>query len=442
MKVESLAPSVSLGRVASTQWVDRLAAAECPAFTARRRRRSERTGASHDPIVWQRASGSNVVDVDGNRYVDLTSGFGASLVGHSHPYVAQVVSKQAETMPHALGDLHPSDVKIAALEQMQEIAPFSDARVMFALNGSDAVEVALKTSVLHTGRPGVLAFEGSYHGLANGPLAVSGYKESFRRPFHAQLNKAVAFAPWPAEEDDTESAIVHVLKTWESCGFSEQIGAVIYEPMQGRGGVRRPPAGFAERLRSVCDDKGALLIADEIFTGLGRCGTRWLGPSGTSAADIVCVGKALGGGYPISACVGHSSVMAAWADPKHYPGGEAIHTGTFFGHPIGCAAMLATFEVVEQNSLMERARLVGSMLSGLLRKGGAQVLGYGLMIGVNTGRAGGGLLAVQKMLERGYICLPAASDASVLQISPALNIEEELLCSAGEQLLEVLSELA
>ena len=167
-------------------WVERLAASECPALTTRRKRRAEQTGASHDPIVWVEASGSNVIDADGNRYVDLTSGFGVAFVGHRHPEVVEAVERQSSRLIHALGDLYPSDVKIELLERLCALSPWAESRAMLSLSGADAVTAALKTAVLATGRTRVVAFEGGYHGLSYGPLAVSGYAERFRKPLAAQ----------------------------------------------------------------------------------------------------------------------------------------------------------------------------------------------------------------------------------------------------------------
>jgi 4-aminobutyrate aminotransferase/(S)-3-amino-2-methylpropionate transaminase len=172
---------------------DQLAQTECPALTTRRARRGERSGAPQDPIVWARARGANVEDVDGNVFVDLSAGFGAASIGHSHPRLLERVRAQSERLIQALGDLHPSDVKIALLGRLTQLVAFP-SRVMLGLSGADAVEAALKTAMLFTGKPGVVAFEGGYHGLSHGPLAACGYSAEFRTPFAPQLNPHVAFA--------------------------------------------------------------------------------------------------------------------------------------------------------------------------------------------------------------------------------------------------------
>ena len=181
-----------------------------------------------------------------------------------------------------------------------------------AVSGSDAIEIALKTAVLKTGRPGFIAFEGGYHGLSYGALAGCGYKASFRTPFREQLNPHARICAWG-----------------EVPAFDDSIGAVLVEPIQGRGGVRLPPEGYLAELGERAAGAGALVIVDEIFTGLGRCGG-WFAHESELAADLICLGKALGGGVPISACIGSDFVMKAWAST----GVEAIHTSTFSGNPL------------------------------------------------------------------------------------------------------------
>jgi len=413
---------------ASRALLDVLARTESPAFTARRARRQEQSGAAQDPIVWQEARGANVVDVDGNRYVDLTSGFGAASVGHAHPAVVEAVQRQAPILLHALGDLHPSARKIELLERLTALAPMDDARAALSLSGSDAVETALKTAKLATGRPGVLAFHGGYHGLSHGPLAACGYAEGFRAPFSDQLNPHVRFAPWPSPTMDLGAALAQV-----RAALTPDIGAVLLEPIQGRGGVHVPPTGFLDGVSNLAHAAGALLVVDEIFTGLGRCGAMFL--SEGVDVDLLCLGKSLGGGLPVSACVGTAEVMSAWGAPD----GEAIHTGTFFGHPLGCASALATLDVIQSEQLPERAKRVGESLALELRAlaGVRSVRGAGLMLGIECDRDA--LVVVRELLERGYLVLPAGSDPVVLQLVPSLNIAAPLLEGFVATLADVLT---
>lgn len=413
--------------------VDRLAETECPAFTARRKRREEATGAAHDPIVWAEATGSNVVDTDGNVYVDLTSGFGVASVGHGHPRVLDAVRVQGERLMHALGDVHPSDVKIRLLEAIAQRMPFAGARTLLSCNGADAVETALKTAMLASKKPGVLAFVGGYHGLSHGPLAVCGYSEAMRMPFAAQLNPHVSFAPFPSPDTDLALALAAV-----ESAIDETIGAILIEPALGRGGVHFAPKGFLAALSALAKSKGLVLIADEIFCGLYRTGSLLVSIDEGMTPDIVCLGKALGGGMPISACVGTPEVMAAWGTSE----GEALHTGTFFGHPMACAAALAALDVFETERLGERALELGALFTRRLMERGPRhvtaVRARGLMIGLQLDGAAKALVAVRMLLERGFLALPAGADASVVQIVPPLTIDAELLVEAAEAVSDVL----
>jgi len=413
-------------------WVARLAASECPALTTRRKRRAEQTGAPHDPIVWVEATGNNVRDVDGNVYVDLTSGFGVAFVGHRRPEVVSAIKRQADRLVHALGDLHPSDVKIELLERLCDIAPWSKARAMLSLGGADAVTAALKTAVLATGKSGVIAFEGSYHGLTYGPLAVSGYAERFRAPFSEHLQPGVWFAPWPARDDDAESTIASWDVDWN------RIGAVVIEPIQGRAGVRLPPPRFLAALGVTCRERGALLIVDEIFTGLGRTGAWWRAVADGATPDLICAGKALGGGLPISACVGREDVMQAWGDPAR----EAIHTGTFFGDPLGAAAALATLDLIERERLgsvaVERGARLASALSSKALPHVTEVRQVGLMLGLQLDREALGLDVTRALLERGYLVLPAGARADVVQLAPPATISDAQLDGFVEALEQTL----
>jgi 4-aminobutyrate aminotransferase-like enzyme len=406
--------------------VERLAQAECPALTQRRARRAESSGAASDPIVWSRALGCNVWDADGNRFVDMSAGFGAAAVGHAHPRVVSAIAAQSGRLLHALGDLHPSDVKVELLTRLRTLAPFEDGCVMLGQNGGDAVTAALKTAALFTRKPGVLAFEGGYHGLDYGPLAACGYGAAMREPFAQQLNPHVAFAPYPRDPRALAASLAVVERLLSE---RDDLGLLLVEPVQGRGGVVLPPSGFLRGLREACDRHGALLCVDEIMTGLGRTGAMLACVAQGVRPDLVCLGKALGGGMPVSACVGERRVMAAWGEP----GREALHTGTFFGHPLGCAAALAALAVTEEEQLCTRAARAGERLKAALaqhiagQEAVVEIRGAGLLVGIELAGAGRALSLGRALLERGYIAVPAASDASVVSLTPPLGISDPLI---------------
>jgi 4-aminobutyrate aminotransferase/(S)-3-amino-2-methylpropionate transaminase len=322
--------------------------------------------------------------------------------------------------------VYASEAKVRLCEALAALFPEGErgretgARVMLGLSGADAITCALKTSLLGTGRPGVIAFEGAYHGLSYGPLAVLGFAPEWRGAFAPHLGVPVTFAPFPWAEHDLDRSLGAV----RAALARGDVGAIMVEPLLGRGGCVVPPAGFLPALRELADETGALLVVDEIWTGIGRTGT--LLASEGVVPDVLCLGKALGGGAPISACIGRADVMAAWAGH----GGTRIHTSTHFGSPPACAAALATLDAVASQNLAERARTVGDRFLAELRAAAgdrASVRGRGLMVGIELANAKAALLTARRLLEEGYIVLTGGSTGNALTLSPPLTIAPELL---------------
>jgi 4-aminobutyrate aminotransferase-like enzyme len=415
----------------------RLAAVESPSVDARRRERERASGSDDTPIVYAEARGANVVDVDGNRYVDLAAGFGALLLGHLPLRAAQAVDDQSRRLWLALGDVHASEAKLALCERLAKIYPRPGARVMLGSTGADAVTAALKTAVLATGRAGVVAFDGAYHGLSHGPLAACGLRPAFREPFAGQLNAHVAFAPYARDE----ASLAVALDAVDGALARGDTGAVLVEPILGRGGCVVPPPAFLRALRVACDRAGALLVCDEIWTGLGRSGAWLASVDGGVVPDILCLGKGLGAGFPISACVGSETSMAAWG--AH--GGSTIHTATHFGAPLACAAALATLDVLAEERLPDRAGRVGGAWMHLLRErtsglGVTEVRGRGLMVGVALdGGASRARAVTRRLLERGWIVLTGGAGGDVLTLTPPLDVDDALLVAFAGALADTLA---
>lgn len=239
------------------------------------------------------------------------------------------------------------------------------------------------------------------------------------------------FAPYPVTAADLDRALSAV----RAHLASGTVGAVLVEPVQGRGGCREPASGFLRELSSLCRASGALLVADEIWTGLGRSGA-WLASTEEAVADVVCLGKGLGGGEPISVCVGRGDVMAAWG--AH--GGTAIHTATHFGAPTACAAALATLDALDSLELPARARAIGDRI----RRGLAElapdlvVVGRALLVGVVLADARAALHVTRRMLLRGYLVLTGGPDGNVITLSPPLTLEEPLVDAFVETLVDEL----
>jgi len=375
------------------------------------------------PIVWNKACGVHVWDPAGKKYLDLTAAFGVANAGHANPAVVRAGRQQMGELLHAMGDVHPHPLKAELARELSRITferwtnGKQRGKTIFGNSGFEAVEAAIKTALVATGKKGVLAFEGGYHGLGYGALAAT-HRDFFRAPFRAQLAEFVEFAHFGCDE-----------RTIDSLLAGKAIGAVLVEPVQGRAGIRVPPPEFLPMLRAACDRHGALLIVDEIFTGFGRTG-RWFACEHTDTLpDLICLGKALTGGFPLSACVGRANVMDAWPPSS----GEAIHTSTFLGHPVGCAMALAQIKEIRARKLPERSAQLGSVLLKQLQ-GIGPARGLGLMAGLELQDSGAATLVVKEMLKRGYILLPEGEHGNVLSFTPPLTITDAQLSSAVKAL--------
>jgi 4-aminobutyrate aminotransferase-like enzyme len=397
-----------------------------------------------------------VVDVEGRKYVDLTAAFGVAAAGHANRRVVQAACRQLRRLPHAMGDVHPHALK-AELARVLSVRTFEKwtegrvggverGRVVFGNSGFEAVEAALKTAMLATGRRGVIGFERGYHGLGYGTLNLT-RRALFQRPFVEQLGGFGEQLPYPVGVKEMEALGNRLADRLGRGG----VGAVLVEPIQGRGGVRVPPRGFLKLLRSVCDEHSVLLIVDEIYTGFGRVGAWFACEQEGVVPDLICLGKALTGGFPLSACVGRAALMeSAW--PKS--DGEAIHTSTFLGHPVGCAMALEHMHEIERLSLVEKSAKRGRELLAMLCSLGSAsadlrfaVRGRGLMVGVEFIRPDGGPVTslvtqvVLGMLDRGFLVLPEGEHGEVLALTPPLIVRRSQLAGAVEALCEAVGEL-
>ena len=436
------------------------------------------------PIVWARAQGCHVWDAEGRKYLDLTAAFGVAAAGHANPRVVRAGQRQMATLLHAMGDVHPHSLKARLAQQLSELTfgrwatecglRIADCgKVIFGNSGFEAVEAALKTARLATGKAGIIAFEGGYHGLGYGALNAT-HREHFRGPFRNQLREFGHFLPFPGMTDSvaarpsgtdapaglesdrrprrsasgrgrplngdsrggcpTPEVALAQLETQLGAAFRRyRIGAILVEPMQARGGIRIPPPGFLPLLRHVADEYGALLILDEIYTGFGRTGTWFACEHSGVVPDVICLGKALTGGFPLSACVGRAGLMdAAWPPSS----GEAIHTSTFLGHPVGCAMALAQLAELKAKRLVERTAELGAWLAVELARECAVTRGQckmaarcvGLMAGIEFNSPDGKpatelcLTLMKRLLHRGFIVLPEGEHGNILSFTPPLTI--------------------
>ncbi|PIE05644.1 MAG: aspartate aminotransferase family protein [Sorangium cellulosum] len=419
----------------SRSWANRHDRVACPSVFSSSS--DPQAGDASRPIVYASAIGANVFDVDGNRYVDLAAGFGSILLGHNAEFPARSMEMQCQRTWTGLGDVYPADAKIAMLERVTSLYPEGKARALLCQSGSDAVTAAIKTAVLHTQRPGIIAFNGAYHGMGYAALAACGYRDTFRIPFSQQLNQHISFAPYPHQPADLEASLTAVRQALEK----GNVAGIIVEPVLGRGGCIDPPPDFLPALSRLAFDAGATLIADEIWTGLGRSGALLACSRVGVVPDIICLGKGLGGGLPISACVARDAVMQAWA--KH-PG--VLHTSTFQGNALACSTGVATIDTLRVQKLCERAAHVGDAFRTWLNcelkplPAFIRTTGAGLMVGVELESGSIAARARHSLLQQGYIVLTGGSEGQSLTLTPPLTIHEDLLKGFVDVLAAVLRE--
>lgn len=313
--------------------------------------------------VLVRGEGCYVWDADGRRYLDLLGGLAVNSLGHAHPLLVSAVTAQLATLGH-VSNFFASAPQIALAERLLDLlgAPAGAGRVFFANSGTEVNEAAFKIA-RRTGRPNVVATEGGFHGRTMGALALTG-KPAIREPFEP-LPPGVTFVPY----GDAEALAAAV---------DADTAAVFLEPVQGEGGVVPAPAGYLAAAREITERAGALLVVDEIQTGIGRCGDWFAHTAEGIVPDVVTVAKGLGGGFPIGACIG----LGRAADLL----GPGAHGTTFGGNPVAAAAGLAVLHAVERDGLLDNARAVGAHLRAEVLALGHPLVrgvrGRGLLLGI------------------------------------------------------------
>ncbi|HJO10144.1 MAG TPA: aspartate aminotransferase family protein [Verrucomicrobiota bacterium] len=402
------------------------------------------------PIVWERAKGMRVWDDAEREYLDFTAAFAVAAAGHANPRIVAAGQRQMARLLHAMGDVHPHALKGELACELSRITfdrlAKRTGKTIFCSSGFEAVEAALKTAHLATGRTRIIAFEDAYHGLGYGALNAT-WRSDFRLPFSRQIGEFGSFVPFPSVGADLAPLEQRLAAECRK----HKVGAILVEPVQARGGTNIPPLGFLKLLRKVCDENGALLICDEVYTGFGRTG-RWFASEHFGVTpDILCLGKALTGGFPLSACVGRADVMdRAWPEST----GEAIHTSTFLGHPVGCAMALASLRELDSRNLPERSAEMGRLFLDELRRLAERLgrqrcraRGVGLMLALElfhddgTPAADIVLGVIKQLLRDGFILLPEGDPPNILSFSPPLTVGKshirKLIRALGHALEEV-----
>jgi len=368
-------------------------------------------------IEVERAHGCVVVDKSGKTYLDFLSGIGVASLGHTHPAVVSAITQQAQRYLHAMvyGE-YIQEPQVGLARRLAEVAPQPLSVTYFTNSGTEAVEGALKTARKYTGRSHFVSFVGSFHGDTFGSLSVGG-NPLYRTPFEPLL-PSVTFLPFNEIETLTR--------------IDETVAAVIIEPIQGEGGVRIPDQTFLPALRRRCRQVGALLVFDEVITGFGRTGKLFACEHWNVTPDILVLAKALGGGMPLGAFISTPEIMASLStDPP------LAHVTTFGGHPVCCAAGLASLEVILRENLPWQAQAIGNELLGKLQKligagGFVSVRGRGLLIGMDFVTPEATRRFVQSCFANGLILGWTLHRDTVVRLAPPLIISAQEIAQAVE----------
>jgi 4-aminobutyrate aminotransferase len=392
------------------------------------------------PLVAESGSGVVVTDVDGNRFLDFAAGIAVCSTGHSHPKVVAAIKEQADRLIHIAATDFYEPRYTEFMERLAAIAPFDEkARVFLTNSGTEAVEGAIKLARYHTHRPGIIAFEGAFHGRTMGALSLTNSKIKQRAGF-GPLIPMVHHSPFPRVRAWREgsggdgSAELEVLRR-SILGrliAPSDVAAIVVEPIQGEGGYFPAPKAFMEGLREICDEHGILLIADEIQSGMGRTGTWWAIEHTGVEPDIITSAKGIASGMPIGAFIARESV---WTWP---PG---AHGSTFAGNPICAAAGLATLDIIESEGLANAAAMGARLRSGLEKAADGSsvrdIRGAGLMLGVEFPTHAAAEAVQEAAFERGLLTLECGE--SSLRFSPPLIVTEDDVDTAVRIFAEALS---
>jgi putrescine aminotransferase len=395
-------------------------------------RKSVTEGGQFAAIEWS-GRGSYFEDITGRRFIDCLGGYGIYSAGINHPKIVRAVKSQLERMPLSSQELL-DPLRGALAELLGELAPGDLQDCFFISNGTDAVEGAMKLARLYTGKPGFISCTRGFHGKSYGALSLMG-KGEYRLPFEPLLQD-VYFVPF-GDADAVEAE----LQKAEMVGMS--IAAVVAEPVQGEAGAIVPPDDFWPRMRDVCTRYGVLLIADEVQTGMGRTGRMFGVDHWDVAPDIMCLGKALGGGVmPLSAFMSTPEIWKV-LEPNPF-----IHSSTFGGNPLACAAGIAAVNVTLEEDLPAQAAATGHYFLtelGRIQKRFSdhivEVRGLGLLIGIEFVDAEFGYAVAAGLFRRGVLVAGTLLNAKTIRIEPALNIPRELVDEVLEKLDETLREL-
>ena len=407
------------------------------ALIARREAAVARGVASAAPIFADYAENAELWDVEGNRYVDFAGGIAVLNTGHRHPKVIAAAKAQEDHYTHTSFQVVPYEPYIALAEKLNALAPGDHAKKsLLVTTGAEAVENAVKIARAATGRPGVIAFTGGYHGRTLLTLGMTGKISPYKKdvgPFPSDIFRA----PFPSARDGitVQDALTGLQNLFLTDAQPERVAAIIIEPVLGEGGYTPVPFEMLRALRTICDEHGIVLIADEIQSGFGRAGTWFAIEHSGVIPDLITVAKSMAGGYPIAGVIGRAEIMDAVI-----PGGLG---GTYGGNPVACAAALAAIDVIEEEGLLLRSNEMGEVFRARFAEIGARVAPYrmwdirglGAMLAVEfvtdfESAAPDGALTkavIAEALKRGLILLGCGMHGNALRIMVPLTASDEII---------------
>lgn len=401
------------------------------------------------PVFADRAENAEIFDVDGKRYIDFAAGIAVVNTGHLHPKVKQAVKDQLEKFSHTCFHVAMYENYVRLAERINELAPGDTAKkTMFVTTGAEAVENAIKVARSYTGRSGIVAFSGGFHGRTLLALSMTGKVVPYKAGF-GPMPAEVYHAPYPNPLYGISSAdaLAGVEKLFKSDIEPKRVAAFMIEPVQGEGGFYIAPPEFMQGLRKLADEHGILLISDEVQTGFARTGKMFATEYSGIEPDMMTMAKGLAGGFPLAALTGKAEIMDAVS-----PGGVG---GTYAGNPLGCAAALAVLDVISEENLTGKAIEQGAHLQNRLKAMAEKVdfigdvRGLGAMVAFELFDDVASLTPapektkalLEKAREKGLLLLSCGNNANVIRMLAPLTIERELLDEGLAIIEECLSEL-
>jgi 4-aminobutyrate aminotransferase len=383
-------------------------------------------------LTLERGEGSWLYTTDGRKILDLTCGIAVMAIGHSHPRVVKAVSDQAARLMHISAGVAKYESNVAFAEAIADIAPRGLDSVFFGNSGAEAIEGAIKLVRQTTGREAIIAFRGGFHGRTVGAASLTTSKSQYRRGYGALLPE-VYVAPYPyplacalPEPHDIEACAAHCYAELEAMLEhevpAEHIAAILIEPVLGEGGYAAAPASFLQRLRELATKIGALLVFDEVQTGMGRTGAWFAAQKYRIVPDVIAAAKALGGGLPLGAVIASRERMELWR--------TGTHGSTFGGNPVSCAAGLATLQVIRDEGLVARAEELGRVMVeelAPLRSHSRlrEIRQFGAMVAAEFDKKAVSKAAITAALERDVLLITCGAHDQVVRFIPALNIRED-----------------